>query len=157
MSGRLQREIKQRRPFRRLEEEAYLTVMKTADAFDQAAARVLKPYGISQTQYNVLRILRGAEPQGLTCREMGERMITRDPDITRLLDRLEARELIARRRADEDRRVVKARVTEAGLALLAKLDQPVDDFLRDLLSRLGAARLRSLIELLEEARARHRH
>ena len=118
--------------------------------------RVLKPYGISSTQYNVLRILRGAEPNGLACREMGERMITRDPDITRLLDRLEARGLIARRRDDQDRRVVMSRITEDGLALLEQLDGPVDDFLGDLLGRLGGARLKTLIELLEETRAARR-
>src|SRR4029079_5455628 len=99
MAGRLQKEIQQTRPFGSLEEEAFLGLQRTADALARRAYDVLKPSGLSATQYNVLRILRGAGEAGLACGEIGERMITRDPDITRLLDRLEARHLIARARS----------------------------------------------------------
>jgi DNA-binding MarR family transcriptional regulator len=100
----------------------------------------------------VLRILRGA-PEGLTCGEIGERMITRDPDITRLLDRLEKRKLIARSRESEDRRVVVARITRGGLDVLARLDGPVREVHRAQLGHLGRERLRALAELLEACRS----
>src|SRR3970040_1643505 len=94
MAGRLQAEIKQKKPFRTLEQEAFLNLLRTTDALLRGQARVLKSVGLSHPQYNVLRILRGAGPHGLACREVCERLITRDPDVTRLLDRLEARGLI---------------------------------------------------------------
>src|ERR1035441_9130235 len=98
MAGRLQREIKQSKPFHNLQAEAYLNLLKTAEVLEQALNAGMKAYGISGTQYNVLRILRGAGPDGLACSEIGSRMITHDPDITRLLDRLETRALIVRQR-----------------------------------------------------------
>src|SRR5215469_2382140 len=97
---------------------------------------VLKAEDLSATQYNVLRILRGA-PEGLTCGEIANRMITRDPDITRLLDRLEKRHLISRRRGAKDRRMVLTRITPEGLALLARLDRPVQEAHRQQLGHLG--------------------
>jgi DNA-binding MarR family transcriptional regulator len=113
---------------------------------------VLKTEDLSSNQYNVLRILRGA-PDGLPCGEIGNRMITRDPDITRLLDRLEKRALIARCRETKDRRMVMASIAPDGLKLLARMDQPVRDAHRSQLGHLGRERLRALTELLQAARS----
>jgi len=156
MAGRLRSEIRRSKPFAGAELEAFLNLQRTADALARGLAEALKPAGLSGPQYNILRILRGAGAGGCVCRELGERMVTRDPDITRLLDRLEARDLVARERGREDRRVVKTRVTEKGLRLLESLDAPVADLHRRLLGHLGARRLRALIELLEVARERAR-
>lgn len=140
------------------EEAAYLDLLRTTDMLSRPLAQILKAEDLSSNQYNVLRILRGAsqsaEPGGLPCGEIGNRMITRDPDITRLLDRLEKRSLITRWRENKDRRVVLARITLQGLALLARLDTPVQDAHRRQLGHLGAARLKALSTLLEESRAR---
>ena len=122
-----------------------------ADLVRRAVDRTLEPYGVTPQQYNVLRILRGA-PEGLPCGEIASRMITRDPDITRLLDRLEKRELISRCRETKDRRTVIARITPEGLALLARLDGPVQAAHRKQLGHLGRERLRALTELLRAAR-----
>jgi DNA-binding MarR family transcriptional regulator len=156
MSARLQREIKQQRAFQSLEQEALVNLLRTADVLMQRIAAVLKPYGLSHSQYNVLRILRGAGSDGLACREIGARMIARDPDITRLLDRIEARGLVTRTRDQKDRRVVTARITPEGLRLLEQLDGPVEEADRRQLEHLGERRLRSLIQLLEVARGRDR-
>ena len=154
MTARAEQKIMQRRPFRRIEDEAFVNVQRTADALMQGVAAMLKPMGLSPTQYNVLRILRGAEPNGLACREIAERMITRDPDITRLLDRLEDRGLAARSRAQKDRRVITTRITEKGLRLLKELDGPVDALHTEQLGHLGDQKLRCLINLLEASRAK---
>ena len=114
--------------------------------------RILKTEDLSATQYNVLRILRGS-PDGLPCGEIASHMITRDPDITRLLDRLERRGLISRCRETKDRRMVMARITPDGLKLLARLDEPVGDAHRKQLGHLGRERLRALTQLLHAARA----
>ncbi|MBI3856209.1 MAG: MarR family transcriptional regulator [Planctomycetes bacterium] len=153
MSGKLAREIKQTKPFGSAAEEAILNVQRTAALLGQAMAEALKPYGLSETQYNALRILRGAGPKGLACQEIGERMITRDPDITRLLDRLGGRELIERARSEEDRRVVVVRITAAGLKLLSSLDAAARELPKQALGHLGERRLRLLIDLLERARS----
>jgi DNA-binding MarR family transcriptional regulator len=152
MTGRVQKEIKQRKPFRRIEDEAFVNIQRTADALMQGVAATLKPMGLSPSQYNVLRILRGAEPGGLACREIADRMITRDPDITRLLDRLEDRGLVARSRDREDRRVITTRITEKGSRLLKELDEPIEALHVKQLGHLGNEKLRSLIDLLEGAR-----
>lgn len=152
MTGRVQKEIKQRKPFRRIEDEAFVNIQRTADALMQGVAATLKPMGLSPSQYNVLRILRGAEPDGLACREIADRMITRDPDITRLLDRLEDRGLVARSRDREDRRVITTRITEKGSRLLKELDEPIEALHVKQLGHLGNEKLRSLIDLLEGAR-----
>lgn len=152
MAGKLQSEIKQTKPFRLIEEEAALNLWKTADALEQAMAGMLKPFGLSATQYNVLRILRGAAKDGLACGEIAGRMISRDPDITRLVDRLEARGLVTRSRDTKDRRVVTTRISDGGLKLLKDLDSPMDNVLRGRLAHLGQACLRQLIDLLEAAR-----
>ena len=152
MVSRLREEIQQQKPFESLEQEAVLNVLHTADVLLQRITAVLKPFKLSHSQYNVLRILRGAGPEGLACREIGERMITRDPDITRLLDRLEARGLLTRTRDQKDRRVITARITEEGRRLLDALDQPIAEVDRQPLQHLGEQRLRTLIQLLELAR-----
>src|SRR5487761_762060 len=118
------------------EEAAFLDLLRTTDMLSRGLIHVLKTEGLSATQYNVLRILRGA-PTGLPCGEIGNRMITRDPDITRLLDRLEKRALIERWRDAEDRRVVMAKITREGLDLLARLDEPVQGTHRKQLGHLG--------------------
>ena len=152
MAGGIQAEIKQRKPFAGLEQEVYRALLRTADALSRPAEALFKEHGISPTQYNALRILRGAGKQGLACSEVGERMITRDPDLTRLLDRLERRKLVERRRDRQDRRVILTRITPQGLEILKSLDRPIEDLHRRLLSHMGQARLRSLLQLLEKAR-----
>jgi DNA-binding MarR family transcriptional regulator len=135
------------------EEAAFLDLMRTADLLSRALVRVLKSEDLSSTQYNVLRILRGA-PGGLPCGEIASRMITRDPDVTRLLDRLEKRELISRCRETKDRRTVMVRIAPQGLKVLARLDEPVQAAHRQQLGHLGRERLRALTALLEVSRSR---
>jgi DNA-binding MarR family transcriptional regulator len=133
------------------EEAAFLDLLRTTDMLSRGLVRILKAVDVSATQYNVLRILRGS-PAGLPCGEIGNRMITRDPDVTRLLDRLERRGLISRCRETEDRRTVMARITPDGLKLLARLDAPVQATHRQQLGHLGTKRLRALTELLAVSR-----
>ncbi len=128
-----------------------MDLLRTTDMLSRGLAHILKAEDLSSTQYNVLRILRGAA-DGLPCGEIASRMITRDPDITRLLDRLEKRELISRSRETRDRRTVIARITPDGLKLLARLDGPVEEGHRKQLGHLGRERLRALTELLSAAR-----
>lgn len=130
---------------------AFLELLRTTDTLSRRLAEVLKAEELSSNQYNVLRILRGA-PEGLACGEIATRMITRDPDITRLLDRLEKRGVIARSREPRDRRMVVAKITPEGLNLLARTDEPVRQAHRSLLGHLGRERLRVLSELLQLAR-----
>ena len=132
-----------------LEERAYLTVLRAADLLEGKMAEWLKPHGVSPTQYNALRILRGAGSEGLPCTEVGARMINRDPDITRLIDRLEKRGLVTRSRGRKDRRVVRGRITPAGLQLLKGLDRPLSEFVRGMMGPLGRQRLLGLIQSLE--------
>jgi DNA-binding MarR family transcriptional regulator len=134
------------------EEAAFLDLLRTTDMLSRGLVAILKPEDLSSTQYNVLRILRGA-PEGLPCGEIAKRMITRDPDITRLLDRLEKRGLISRSREARDRRTVMARITGAGLKLLARFDEPIQEAHRKQLGHLGRERLRLLTDLLREARS----
>lgn len=150
--GRLQDDLRQRRPFASPAEEAYLNLIRTADQLARHVALVLKPHKLSEAQYNVLRILRGAGAEGHTCSEVGSRLVTHDPDVTRLLDRLEARGLLARSRDGGDRRVVTTRITRQGLALLDALDSPVRDAVAQALAHVPAARLTSLSAMLELAR-----
>ena len=133
------------------EEAVFLELMRTTDMLSRGLVQILKSEDLSPTQYNVLRILRGA-PQGLFCGEISGRMITRDPDVTRLLDRLEKRELISRCREAKDRRTVMARITPAGLKTLTRLDEPVQSAHCKQLGHLGRRRLRALTELLGIAR-----
>ncbi len=152
MPGRILAELKQSRPFPSLHAETTVNLVRTADAVLRGLAAALKPHGISPEQYNVLRILRGAGHAGLPCGEIAARMITRDPDITRMLDRLEARGLIARARDTGDRRVVITHISPAGLRLLSGLDRPVEAENRRLVGHLPPARLRQLVALLEAVR-----
>ena len=150
---KLQHELKKKRPFESPQEEAALNIVRTSDQLQIRFARLLREYGLtSPTQYNILRILRGAGEKGLACREIGCRLITRDPDITRLLDRLESRGLIARSRETQDRRVVKTRITTEGLRLSKELDQPVQDFHRRQFRHFPAKQLRQFLNLLDRAR-----
>jgi len=141
-----------RKPASALEQEAYLSLLRTADALARGAEEVIKPFGLSGTQYNILRILRGAGAQGLCCHEAAERMLTHDPDITRLLDRLERRGLVVRARASSDRRVITAQITPEGLRILAKLDKPIEECHQRQFGHLGPRRLAQLIDLLNSAR-----
>lgn len=134
-----------------LEEQAFIALAVTTDQLARRFEPVLKAADISPTQYNVLRILRGT-PEGLACSEIGNRMISRDPDITRLLARLEKRGLVSRCRETKDRRIVLTRITAAGLALLAQLDAPLLETHHLLLGHLGPERLKTLLGLLDEAR-----
>lgn len=151
MAGKLADSIKQSKPFQTLEEEVYLNLIRAADLLQRQETSLLDEHGISHSQYNVLRILRGAGVEGLACGEIASRMITHDPDITRLLDRLEKRGLAQRSRESKDRRVVIARITRSGLELLQKLDAPVLELHRRNLGHFSQKELRSLIEFLEKA------
>src|SRR3981081_3969410 len=142
------------RPAVSLENRIFVALLQTADTLGQEAEQLLKAAGIPNAQYNVLRILRGAEPEGLACRASGHRMISHDPDITRLLDRMEKRGLITRERQTDDRRVVKTRITPQGLSLLITLDQPVRDLHKRHSRHMPAARLKILSALLEKFRVR---
>ena len=135
-----------------LQDQAFIALQKAADALGQQAEQLLKAHGLTGAQYNVLRILRGAEPDGLACSDIGERMISHDPDMTRLLDRMEKHGSITRQRQTDDRRVIKARITSKGLDSLRRLDQPIRDLHRRQFSHISAARLRALAALLEEIR-----
>ena len=130
-----------------------MDLLRTTDMLSRGLVKVLKTEDLSSTQYNVLRILRGA-PEGLPCGEIASRMITRDPDVTRLLDRLEKRKLISRGREGKDRRTVMSRITPEGLRLLGWLDEPVRTAHRKQLGHLGRERLQALTELLQAARAK---
>src|SRR6202790_546413 len=141
------------RPEGSAEEAAYLDLLRTADVLTRGAIGVLKAEELSTTQYNVLRILRGS-PQGLTCGEIASRMITRDPDVTRLLDRMEKRGLISRCRETKDRRMIMARITPDGLKLLGRLDKPVGEGHHKQWGHMGGDRLRALTELLHVARSK---
>ncbi|HET7212897.1 MAG TPA: MarR family transcriptional regulator [Terriglobia bacterium] len=153
MAAGLKAEIKQKAPFSSVEQEVYLNLLRTGDAISQRVETLLRASGLSMTQYNVLRILRGAGRQGLTCGETGERMVTHDPDITRLLDRLEKRKLITRARNTRDRRVVTTRIAPEGLRLLATLDKPVARLHRDLFRHVPQQDLKKLSSLLEKVRS----
>jgi DNA-binding MarR family transcriptional regulator len=135
---------------RHLEEEAALAVVRKADYFLQRVTDLLKPYGLSPTQYNVLRILRGAGKTGASCKDIGNKLIARDPDVTRLMDRLESRGVLARGRDPEDRRIVVHVLTEDGLALVNELDRPVQELHRATLRGIAPAKLETLIAILEE-------
>jgi DNA-binding MarR family transcriptional regulator len=135
-----------------LEESVFLDLLRTTDMLSRSLVGILKAEDLSANQYNVLRILRGAH-DALPCGEIASRMITRDPDITRLLDRLEKRGLISRCRETKDRRMVMAGITPEGLKLLSRLDEPIEEAHRKRLGHLGRERLRALAELLEAARA----
>lgn len=148
----LKSEIAQARPFASPQEEALLNLMRTADCLNRAMQRKTREWGVTNTQYNVLRILRGAHPQGLPCSVIGERMITAEPDITRLVGRLKVLKLVRQQRDRHDRRVVWTQITEAGLELLKGMDPIVDKLPGELLGHLDTEQNAQLIQLLELAR-----
>jgi DNA-binding MarR family transcriptional regulator len=131
-------------------------LQRAADALAQEAEQLVKARGLTGAQYNVLRILRGAEPEGLACSNIGELMISHDPDMTRLLDRMEKRGWITRQRQSEDRRVVKTRITGKGLETLKQLDQPIRELHRGQFRHMAAGRVKMLAGLLEEINARRK-
>jgi DNA-binding MarR family transcriptional regulator len=148
----LKLEIQQERPFASVEEEALLNLLRTADCLQRAFHRTTRNWGLSSTQYNVLRILRGAQPEGLTCSAIGSRMLTAEPDITRLLARLKALKLIRQKRGQSDRRSVWTQISAQGLALLEEMDPVVGQAPRQLLGHLSGQDVAKLIRLLELAR-----
>ncbi len=151
-TSRLQKEIRQTRPFRIVYQEAFLSVLKTADVFRRAAAERLGPFGVTPQQYNVLRILRGAAPEGLPTLEIARRLIEETPGVTRLLDRLEHKRLIQRTRPKADRRQVLCRISPAGLRLLKQTDAVITDPEQRLAAVWNSAQARTLIGLLDRAR-----
>ena len=152
MSPTLQEDLRQTKPFGSLQQEAYLSVVRTTSALTDRVEDLLKPYGISATQYNVLRILRGAGQGGLCRNELRDRMLTRMPDMTRLLDRMEEAGLVRRSREQEDRRMVLTQITARGKELLGELDRPMTELHRDQLAALTKEQLRTLIDLLTAIR-----
>ena len=149
--GRLQKELKKRRPFDSPEQEATLNIARTADRFGICFARLFREYGLTPSQYNVLRILRG-EGRPLPILEVADRMLAVVPGITGLIDRLEGMGLLARQRSTEDRRVIYVAITPKGLDLLGKLDGPEAALHKRLIGHLSPAELRELSRLLEKAR-----
>jgi DNA-binding MarR family transcriptional regulator len=148
----IQEELKQTKPFQSVAQEAFLTLQRTADVIARRSTQFLKQWEVSGTQYNVLRILRGAGPGGLRCGEIGERMVTHDPDITRLLDRMEKAGWIERARDTADRRVVLTRISKKGLDLLKQIDKPIEEETKVMGSHISEKRLRELINILDELR-----
>ena len=137
-----------------LEQEVFISILRTAELLDSEFSRLLKPHNLTNAAYNVLRILRGAGPEGLACGDIADRMINRDPDITRLVDRLEKKGLVARERQTDDRRVVKVVITRTGLNLLSELDEPVLETHKQQLKHVGKKRLAELMQLLAVVRDR---
>jgi DNA-binding MarR family transcriptional regulator len=152
MKRRLHSELRQTKPFGSIEEEVYLQVLRTAQVAHRWCVEELKPLGISPSQFNVLRILRGARPEALSSRVIAERMIERDPDLTRMLDRLEAMGLVEKSRSTVDRRVVEVTVTKAGADLAEKGAIAVRELLAERFSVLGPKKLEQLANLLDQAR-----
>lgn len=152
MARDLRDDLRQSKPFESLQQEAHLNVARTAAMLGDAFERLLRPYGISATQYNVLRILRGAGAEGLCRNDVRDRLLTRMPDVTRLLDRMEAAGLVTRARSTEDRRLVTTRLTDRGRQLVDSLDRPVADEHLRRLGHLSDDELRMLIRLLTRVR-----
>ena len=152
MSGKLASEIRQSKAFDSLEEEAILNLARTHEFVQQRSSGFFKQFQLTATQYNILRILRGAGKNGISCTEASDRMVTSDPDITRLLDRLESRNLIVRERSRGDRRVVISRISEDGLELLKSIDKPLARFIKRTIGHIGRERLEQFVETLESIR-----
>jgi DNA-binding MarR family transcriptional regulator len=149
----LRDELKMSRPFKSVEEEAILSIARTAAVIEHAGADALKPFNLTITQYNVLRILRGAGSEGLCRNEVGQRLVTKVPDVTRLLDRMEASGLIVRQRGGQDRRFVTTQITEKGLKLLEKIDRELPAMHGRQVGHVSQKRLKQLINILEEVRS----
>lgn len=149
----LAEELKQSRPFSSVEEESYLSIVRTSAELSHQTDQFLKPFGITQSQYNVLRILRGAGADGLGRNQIAERMVTPTPDASRLLDRLEEFGWIKRKRGKQDLRQVNSYITAAGLKLLTKIDSPLADFHKQQFPGVSKANLRTLVSILSGLRA----
>jgi DNA-binding MarR family transcriptional regulator len=149
----LKQEIAQQKPFASAAEEALLNLLRTSDALQREMHLLIKPWGVTSTQYNVLRILRGAHPEGLTCSAIGDRMITADPDITRLLARLKSMKLVLQHRDKQDRRVVWNQISPDGLGLLEQMDPEIARLPEKMLAHLGQSDQAELIRLLELVRS----
>lgn len=145
-------EIKQKKPFRTAEAEAFVSLVRTADALVRQVDQLLKPHGLTMTQYNALRILRGSGGEGATCSHIAERLITNDPDVTRLLDRLEKSGWVERTRSAADRRIVLSTLTGAGAEILSRLDREVDDLHARQFAPVGRKRLGALVDQLDAIR-----
>jgi len=154
MTLTLRAELQQRKPFNSLEQEATLNIARTEAALREPLEEVLKGAGVSLTQYNVLRILRGAGPEGLTRNEIRDRLIDRMPDVTRLLDRMEEAGWVSRVREVEDRRCVATHLTRSGRSLVDSLDAPVQEEHARRLGHMTKTQLRTLIDLLSLARGK---
>jgi DNA-binding MarR family transcriptional regulator len=152
MAGRLRDQIKQPTPFQSLEAETFVNALRTSAALVASLVEVLRPFDLTQPQYNVLRILRGAGADGLPSGEIAARMVSREPDVTRLIDRMEARALVQRARDARDRRVVTVRLTAEGRELVDALDEPVRDLHARQFRALTREELATLNALLERAR-----
>jgi len=153
MPRRLQDELKLTRPFVSLEQEAHLEIQRTAQVMQRWVTEALKPSGLTPSQFNVLRILRGARPAALSSRMIGERMVHHDPDLTRLLDRLEAQGLVEKTRDTEDRRVLNVRITRGGITRVEAASKAVQEPITRALGPLGPRKLGVLADLLEQVRA----
>jgi MarR family transcriptional regulator, organic hydroperoxide resistance regulator len=152
MPSRLQAELKQTKPFPRRSSEAFLSVLRTAALLEHQLNEVLRPYEITALQYNVLRILRGAGPKGLCGREIAERLVSKVPDVSRLLDRMEGLQLLRRERDATDRRHVTARITPKGLRLIDEAGPRLDAVERERFGHLDAERLQQIIDGLADVR-----
>lgn len=153
MPTTLREELRQEKPFRSLHEEALLSIARTEAVTRERLERVLAPHGLTMTQYNVLRILRGAGTNGLCRNEIGQRLISRMPDVSRLLDRMEAAGLVSRVRSREDRRLVTTTLTSKGRKLVDALDDDIADAQAEQVGHMTKAQLRTLIDLLGLARS----
>jgi len=142
----------QRKSLPPIEQIAYVRLLRVADDLSWNLIELLKPVDLTPAQYNVLRILRGAEPDGLACRDIGDRLINRDPDVTRLLDRLEKRSLVQRSREKKDRRVITVRITEQGHKLLKDLDKPIEALHKQQFDQLSQRQVETFISLLEKVK-----
>jgi DNA-binding MarR family transcriptional regulator len=149
--GKLQQEIRKREPFASSEQEAVLNLFRTSDRMQHRFARLFREYGLTPSQYNILRILRG-EGKAMPCLEIAQRTITVVPGITGLIDRLEQSGLVTRQRSEEDRRVVNVSITTAGEEVLARLDEPLLELHRKMLAHFSAQEMAELTRLLEKAR-----
>jgi DNA-binding MarR family transcriptional regulator len=153
MPSRLQAELKQTKPFPRRSSEAFLSILRTAALLEHQLNEALRPYGITDLQYNVLRILRGAGANGLCGREISERLVSKVPDVSRLLDRMEGMQLLRRERDPADRRHVTARITPKGLRVLDEAGPKLETVERERFGHLDAERLQQIIDGLADVRA----
>lgn len=148
----LAKALKQNRPFVSLEQEAYLSILRTASELSYAVEQFFRPFDITPSQYNVLRILRGAGPGGLCRNEISERMVTATPDMSRLLDRMEKAGWVTRERAEDDRRQVSTYIKKSGMELLETLEEPIRDFLTRLFDGAKASDLKTVLKLNDQIR-----